>query len=346
MLLAGVWVAVHPVWLWDAIPYAALAEVWRGSSWVDAHAAVYGWVGSLPDFWREDLLQGHMHRASVAADPESLRQLGGFFHQQAGYTALLAGLQALGMGFAAASMVPNLLAWGVLAGVLYVWLRPHMQARQGWTYIGVWLFWALLVANPLTLVVMRISGPEALVAAGYVAGVWAALHRRRGLATVAWLLLTVVRPLSVVTLVPLVAWAVWCRRDLLLPLALAGVAALAVAYAFPNYPLAVVWQHSFGFPYSYPLGVNLEWTWPMFQATYLAQLEQAGMIPLGLWLVMVGATTRLWLTGRQHGVAVLLLVGGVLQTLVFPSFGVRYTMGLALALLVLLLTARRDDEFC
>lgn len=346
-LLAAVYAWLHPVWLWDVIPYLALAKTWLGSSWPEAHGWVYEWVRTLPDFWREDLLQAHMHRVSVAADPESLRQLADFYHMNAGYPVLLAGLMAVGLGAGTSVQLVSLLAQALLGGTMYLWLRPRMLDAHGWRRAGWWLVWAVFLFNPFTLLSAQLSTPDGLAAGCLAAGVLTALRGHTRTAGILWMAAVLVRPLTGMGLLPLLVWALRCRRDLL-PMLVAPLAvALLLAFGVDTYPLSVVWQHSFGFPYTYPQGVTLQWEPELFESTYMARLAEISAYDVAMWLAMGLATARMWMKDMPHrGLTTLLVACCMLQTLVFPSFSARYFAPLALAVLVLWLAPPRDSDTC
>ncbi|MCP5405723.1 MAG: hypothetical protein H6922_05840 [Pseudomonadaceae bacterium] len=338
VLAAWVYVWTHPLWGWEVIPYLTLAKTALGHSWAEAHGWVYDWVRHLPDFWREDLLQRHFHRAAVAKDPESLRQLAVFYHANVGFYGLLAGLLAAGLSAGVAVMFTNLLGMGLLAGASWLWLRPAVVASHGWRRWFWWLVWLAIVLNPLTLLVMRASGPDGLAVGLLVAGMYGLTHGRWPWTAAAWIAMSLVQPITALLVVALLPWA--CVRAKPLVALLLGIAVLAggLSVLFPGYGLPVLWQHTFGFPYTYPAGVTLVWEWPMYQATLLARLGDIGMVELAAWLLTLALAARMvYLRTPWWGVAVALLAGAIVREGMFPTLWAGDVVGVAVLVVLLAL---------
>ena len=338
LLAACVYAALKPIWDWDIIPYVALAMHLQGLDWSGAHAGVYGWVATLPEVWRDDLMSREFYRAAVAADGESLRQVSVFYQARIGYYGLLAGLNGVGLTMDMAVHLLNLIGQLVLGVTLWLWVRPFATGTP-WRMAGWLVFFTFLMFNPTVMKLARWSSPDGLVAALYVLGVYGAIIQKHRWWTLAWLAMVLLRPNTALWLMPLLVWAGFQARACVIPLAIATGTGLMLQTLLPNYPLAVLWQHTFGFPYAYPAGVRLEWGWDVYQTTWWNRISHLHGRDLIVWGTMVGSVAWVWFRQSPHLLlAIAVVVGGCLQLLMFPAFWERYFAGLCLVVLMLAVT--------
>lgn len=327
------------MWDWDVIPYLALAFHAQGLDWPAAHAAVYAWVAALPEPWSTDLLTRDVYRASVAADAESLRQVGGFYQARVGYYGLLAALEYVGVTPAIAVQGINLVGQVVLGGTIWAWLRPYV--RGVWWQVGLWmLLYAVLLFNPTVMKLARWSSPDGLVAALYVLGMYGVVRHRSPWAAAAWLVMVLLRPNTALWLAPVAMWAWWQARYMMWPLLGVGMVAVAIQWLFPNYPLSVVWQHTFGFPYTHPAEVHLAWTHDVYMATFKNRIGLLHGRDAVVWGLMAACTGLMWATQAPvRWLATAVMAGACLQLAVFPAFWERYFGGIAICLVLMALSA-------
>ena len=337
LIIACCYAWAKPMWDWDVIPYLALAKATQGLDWPAAHAWVYAWVNTLPEAWRTDLLGREFYRSAVASDVESLRQVSVFYQARIGYYGLLGWLNSLGIEAKHAVQGMNMVGQIMLGGTVWMWMRRQVTGRRLQVTDGLWmLFYAFMLFNPTVMKLARWSSPDGLVAACYVLGMYLLVMHRTRWAGLAWLVMVLLRPNTVLWLAPVGVWAMFQARFMVLPLLGVGGVAMGLNHLFPNYPLAVVWQHTFGFPYVYPMGVSLDWGWEVYRTTWLNRLSQLHGRDLVVWVIMFASLVWLWAKqAPNRWLAASVVAGGCLQVLAFPAFWERYFAGLAVVMVLL-----------
>lgn len=341
LLAAMAYAALKPMWDWDLVAYLGLAKAWSSTDWVDIHAWVYSLVETLPPSIRDDFLARDVYRAAVATDPEALRQAAGFYQARIGYTGLLAGLMALGMPVLLAVQGLSLVGQALLGGLMWLWLK-----RGHWPYWVVLPAYAFLLFNPTVMKLARWSSPDGLVAAMLVLGLYLMLRNNRWWLA-AFVAMVLFKPNAILFLAPVGLWALVYRRDIAVPLL--GLAALAgaILLVFPNYPMAVLWEHGFGSPFAHPATaaealkagtVSAAWATPGYNWELL-QARTMGLHgrDLIVWLLMAGSVAFCWMRRGMCPalLASALFAGACLQILLFPAFWERYFAGIAVAVLLL-----------
>jgi hypothetical protein len=339
LFAAMLYAAWKPMWDWDVIAYLALAKAWSVSNWGDIHVWVYGLVDQLPN--RIDLLNRDVYRAAVATDPEALRQNVGFYQARIGYTGLLAGLMGLGVPALLAVQGLSLLGQALLGTVMWRWMKT-----AHWPAWGALLVYAFLLFNPTVMKLARWSSPDGLVAALLVLGLFLLLRHNRGW-MVAWAVAVLFKPNVVLFLAPVGLWALAYRREAALPLVgLAGLASL-ILFFFPNFPMAVLWEHGFGTPFAHPATaaeayragtISAAWGAPGYKWVILeARVLGLHGRDLVVWAIMAASVAACWAL-RDRRVAWLasaLFVGACGQIVLFPAFWERYFAGIAVCVLLL-----------
>lgn len=339
LLAAMLYAVLKPMWDWDIITYLALAKAYGTPSWGDIHAWVYALVDQLPN--RHDMLARDVFRAGVATDPEGLRQNTGFYQARIGYTGLMAGALALGLPILGFVQALSLAAFGLLAVVMWRWLKT-----THWPAWATLLVFAFLIFNPTVMKLARWSSPDGMVAALLVLGLYLFLRNNRGW-MLAWGAMLFFKANAIIFLAPVGVWALVYRRDAALPLLGLAAVAATILFFYPNFPMAVLWEHGFGEPFIHPAsaaealkaGVATEawasrvYDWELVQARLL-RLHGRDLL---VWLAMAGSVGFCWVWRgpRLASLATALFVGACLQILLFPAFWERYFAGVAVGLLLL-----------
>lgn len=335
LLAACVYAFAKPTWDWDVIPYLALARHWTDADWASVHAWVYSLIDGLPMAWRQDLAGRDAYRWTLTADSEALRQTVVFYQARIGYTLPLAGLALAGVPALLAVQLLNLLGQAVLGGTVWLWLR-RLEMK---VWVALPLF-AFLLFNPTVMKLARWSSPDGLVAASFVLGAYLLLYRRDLWWVVAWAAMVMFKPNTVLLLAPVGVWAWVCFRPAVVPLlGLAFLGALLL-WIWPNYPLGVLWLHSFAAPMPRPAEAGELPGAGFYARTLLARIGGLHGRDLLVWAAMAASTAvlALW-KAPTRGFALAVLAGCAMQIAIFPAFWERYFAGPLVALVLLAVAA-------
>lgn len=337
ILLAMVYALAKPIWDWDVIPYQALAAHLAGTDWATAHRSAYTLVDGLPDDVRTPLYTLEPFRQTVASDVESLRQVSGFYADRAGYYALLAGLQAVGIPAAWSFTLLGLVAMLIVASVTWVWSLRLWGPRKALLALAV------VLAFPSLMKIYRLSNPDGLVAACMVLGGYLWLYSRGSYAILAWLAMALLRPNSAIWLAPLgaalLAQALRGRGGWLpvLEFTALGAVALGLQVMFGGgYGLSILLHHTFESPYPYPATLQIAWDWSWYADLLTRRILGIGGRDFLLFYGMLAATgVMVWHgTGEAKNLGLCLVAGALLMVLLFPGFWERHYVGLVLTVVL------------
>lgn len=332
VMAAAVYALLKPIWDWDVIAYLALAKQLGGADWASVHSWTYETIRLLPDYWRFDLLGREMFRETVARDPEALRQVSAFYAERFGYYGVLRALMMVGVPALVGIQLLNGVALGFLARVVWAWLK---KAYTSW---GAVVGLAVVLFFPSVMKVLRWSNPDGLVAACYVAGIYAWIEGKVRWSYAAFGTMVLFKPNTLLWVAPLVLIRAWERNwSAAWSLALIVVAAAAVHAILPHYSPMVGWHHTFVGAFAYPEELRLP-----FSSDFYVHLLKARMLDLHgrdllLFILMwLSLALLIWRGGQQRALLALAIVSGVgVQVLIFPGFWERLYVGPVLALVLL-----------
>lgn len=341
VLLAIGYAVAKPIWDWDVIPYQALAAHVSGVDWATAHRSAYTLVDGLPDSVKVPLYTLEPFRETVATDPESLRQVSGFYADRIGFYLLLAGLQGIGLPPAWSFTALGLLALCTVAGVTWAWSATLWGRRYALVALVV------VLAFPSLMKVYRLSNPDGLVAAMMLLGGWLWLYRKGSYAILAWLVMIVLRPNTAVWLMPLgaalLAHAIRGRGSVMpvIELAALGLAAAALQLWADGYGLTVLLHHTFESPFAYPATIQAAWDWGWHAELLTRRLAGIGGRDFLLFYGMLAAAgVMLWRgAGEARNLGLCLVAGALLMVLLFPGFWERHYAGLVLTVVMCAVTS-------
>lgn len=225
----------------DVIFYAATVHQWEGLDPAAIHTAAYEDVQKLlPPATYDRMIAENDYMQTVTADPQALVEQIPFYSVKVLYPAMLLVLSHIGIPLGFASVLISALSYGLLAVLLFVWLRRYLSP---WS---AWLATSLLVLSPPFAVLAATESPDALGLLLATFGLFVILELRRPNLGMAILIATVLaRPNAVIAAVAVAgALALLSPSNpvhLSLRRAIAwATGAVAVAAALS------VWSHNYG----------------------------------------------------------------------------------------------------
>lgn len=253
LLIICVAVAVclkKPHYNWDILGYVAVALSTETNDPRVLHARSYETVKEVipPDAYADLVDPAVPFREKMASDPEAFRQVVPYYRIRPLYNLAVWLLYKAGANAASVTVWVSVVAYGVLALLLYFWMSRHLD---GLLCLGVS---SLCVLSGPLLEVGRLSSPDAFSAAILVASLYAvAVGRPPWIAAALGFLSIFVRSDNVVFAGLLILW-LWLNRTadrrLHSALAIALLVVSSVSYLLINklaghYGWSTVFYHSF-----------------------------------------------------------------------------------------------------
>lgn len=329
VLGAAAYIARHPEFNWDMIPYTAAVLSMRTQDPAVIHAETYRLVRQEvpPDRMSELLMTDY--RKAVAESPRALMQQLPFYRIRPAYILSLAALARFGVSPARATVLVSIFAYIVLAVLVWAWLRAQRP-----TWLRVACATLIAVSQPL-LHVAGLGNPDALSTAVVVLAFYLFVAQDHPHWALGLLLGSVlVRSDNVFLCVLFAAYLCWRERGAVRRLWPAVAAAAALGWvlvwhhAVGNYGWRLTMVHSFIGPLPLPAGG--------LPATSIVQLAKMWVGAIGslrgsslslCLLVFLCAHVLRWRhlrDSKARDAALVLLASLVVHVAVFPNLEDRF----------------------
>jgi hypothetical protein len=150
----------RPFYNWDMLAYMAIILRHEHTDFEHVHAGVYSTIQhQLPSDAYRDLVDGDLHyRRSMAASAAQFEMILPFYLVKPLYTWLVFVFYKLGTPLIQATILPSVLGYVLLGGLLFVWVRKYLSG------IYAWLFTTFLMLSSFVWELSRYSTPDAVSA--------------------------------------------------------------------------------------------------------------------------------------------------------------------------------------
>lgn len=254
VVLAAAYIARHPEFNWDMIPYTAAVVSTDTSDPAAIHAKTYELVRQEVPPDRMNELVSTDYRHAVAESPRALMQQLPFYRIRPAYLLTLRAVAALGVNPARATIMVSVFAYVGLCLIIWAWLRPYGPPPLRFACATL-----IAVSQPL-LHIAGLDNPDALSTAVVALGFYLFLaHGRASWAMGVLLGSVLIRSDNLFMCVLFAAYLGWRERGALRrwlwPATAAGLAVTWVVlwhHAVGNYGWRLTMYHSFIAPLSLP----------------------------------------------------------------------------------------------
>jgi hypothetical protein len=234
VLLATTFLYARPNYGWDVLPYSAVALAWDNPDPDSVHAQAYAAVRRELRPSRYALLVDttNAYRRQALRDPAFFTRELSFYSIKPLFVAMVHGLSRLGIPVPRATILPSLVAFVVVAGLLLAWTRRHIPEPYA---AGLSL---CILFSPFILYSAAASTPDLLSTALLLGGTWGLIEGR--FTTAGLLLLALAVPVRLDALLFVIAMAVYLDRFRVVPrpaiAATVGAAALTAGLILLRHP--------------------------------------------------------------------------------------------------------------
>jgi hypothetical protein len=250
MLAFATYFAQRPSYGWDMLAYMAIALRDSGTPVAQIHDETYRALeASRPPPDELDELKGRgkidpAFRQTVAADSNSFLEQLPFYSVKPLYPELMAAVHRAGLGLVASGLAVSAAVYFGIGMLLYAWFSRWMAP---FVAFGIM---ALLVLDPLLVLMARNVGPDLLSVFALLAGAYLAIERDRPLASaVAFIASIAIRPENILYAGVFLLYLGWLGKlaplRLILCLAAAGVLYVGVIQSSGNYGWTTLFYYSF-----------------------------------------------------------------------------------------------------